>query len=59
MKFENNHLEISGINPNQEKQELDYDYLTISACAEPVEEKCIESVVSVDVFNETTNRKLG
>ena len=32
-----NHLETSGIIPSQEKQELDCDYLAISACAEPVQ----------------------
>ena len=31
------------MNINQEKQELDYDYLAISACAEPAEENNIDS----------------
>ena len=43
---EDNHLETSGINPSQEKKELNCNYLAISACAKPVEEKCIESVFS-------------
>ena len=34
------------MNPSQEKQELNSDYLAISACAELVEEICIESVFS-------------
>ena len=34
------------MNPSQEKQEFDSDYLAISACAEPVEENCIESTFS-------------
>ena len=41
---EDNHLETSGMNPSQEKQEFNCDYLTISACAEPVEEKCIKCI---------------
>ena len=42
-----NYLETSGINPSQERQEFNYDYLTISACAESVEEINIDSVFSI------------
>ena len=34
------------MNPGQEKQEFNSDYLAISACAELVEENCIESAFS-------------
>ena len=34
------------MNPSQEKQEFNSDYLAISACAELVKENCIETVFS-------------
>ena len=34
------------MNPSQEKQEFDSDYLIISACGELVEKSCIESAFS-------------
>ena len=43
---EDNYLETSGTNPSQDKQEFDSDYLTIRACAELVEENCMESAFS-------------
>ena len=35
------------MNPSQEKQEFNYEYLTISACAEPAEENNIDSTFSI------------
>ena len=52
---EDNHLETSGINPSQENQEFNCDYLTVSACTELVEEKCIESVFSTQDLIIPTN----
>ena len=52
---EDNHLETSGIILSQEKQEFDCDYLTISACVELVEEKCIECVFSTQDLVIPTN----
>ena len=43
---EDNCFETSGMNPSQEKQEFNYEYLTISACAEPAEENNIDSIFS-------------
>ena len=48
-------METSGIISSQEKQEFGCDYLTISACAKPVEEKCIESVFSTQDLIIPTN----
>ena len=52
---EDNHLETSEIILSQEKQEFNCDYLTISACAEPIEEKCIENVFSTQYLILPTN----
>ena len=41
--------------PSQEKQEFDCNYLAISACAEPVGEKCIEIVFSTQDLIIPTN----
>ena len=49
------HLEIYATNSSQEKQKFNYNYLTISACAEPIEEINIDSVFSIQHLVILTN----